>query len=180
VIPAQHFISSNIELQDTKGLYLTYLEKNQMRTIGTFLGIVLLAALVLTIGSGLLVLMAYGLGWVINHVVDLNIFQATMLSLAGIFIFIILADRVIHAFTSLAPVDIEDDNGFDDEDESDELDEFEIVEDEEVLDKLYTGIPRWRRPNKSLDFSNTKPDSRCPCGSGRKYKNCHGSKHQTL
>jgi hypothetical protein len=155
------------------------MEKNQMRTIGTFLGIVFLATLVLTVGSGLLVLMAYGLGWVINHVMGLDIFQATMLSLAGIFIFIILADRVIHVFTSLAPVDFEDNDEFDDE-ESDELDDYEIVEDEEVFDKLYAGIPRWRRPSKNLDFSNTKPDDRCPCGSGRKHKNCHGSKHKTI
>ena len=153
-----------------------------MRTIGTILGIVLLAALVLTIGGGLLLLMAYGLGWVINHVMDLDIFQATMLSLEGIFIFITLADKVIHVFTtSLAPVDFEDDDEDEDEDEDfDELDDYEIVEDEDVLDKLYAGIPRWRRPSKKLDFSNTKPDDRCPCGSGRKYKNCHGSKHKTI
>lgn len=150
-----------------------------MRTIGTFLGIVLLSVIVLSIGSGLLVLIAYGLGWVINQVMDLEIFQATVLSLAGIFIFIILADRVVHAFTPLAPVDFEDDNEFDDE-EFDELDNYEIMEDEEVLDKLYAGIPRWRRPSKNLDFSNTKPDDRCPCESGRKYKNCHGSKHKTV
>lgn len=150
-----------------------------MRTIGTFLGIVLLVSLVLALGSGLLVLMAYGLGWIINHVMGLDIFQATMLSLAGIFIFIFLADRVIHAFTALAPVDFKDDDEFDDE-EFDEPDDYEIVEDEEVLDKLYAGIPRWRRPSKNLDFSNSKPDDRCPCGSGRKYKNCHGSKHKTI
>ena len=35
-------------------------------------------------------------------------------------------------------------------------------------------VPRWRQPLKNPDFSNTKPDDRCPCGSGRKYKNCHG------
>lgn len=150
-----------------------------MRTIGTLLGIVLLSVIVLSIGSGLLVLIAYGLGWVINQVMDLEIFQATVLSLAGIFIFIILADRVVHAFTPLAPVDFEDDNEFDDE-EFDELDNYEIMEDEEVIDKLYAGIPRWRRPSKNLDFSNTKPDDRCPCKSGRKYKNCHGSKHKTV
>lgn len=150
-----------------------------MRTIGAFLGIVLLAILVLTIGGGLLVLMAYGLGWVINHVMGLEIFQATALGLAGIFIFIILADRVVHAFTSLAPGDVEDDDEFEDE-EFDEMNDYGIVEDEEALDKLYAGIPRWRRPSKNLDFSNAKPDARCPCGSGRKYKNCHGSKHKAL
>jgi len=149
-----------------------------MRTIGTFLGIVLLAALVLTIGGGLLVLMAYGVGWVINQVMHLEPFQATALSLAGIFVIIILADRIIHAFSSKAPASFEDDDEFDDV--FDEMDDYEIEEDEEALNKLYPGIPRWRRPSKNLDFSNAKPDDRCPCGSGRKYKNCHGSKKKTL
>ena len=68
----------------------------------------------LTTGSGLLVLMAYGVGWVINHVMGLESFQETMLSLAGIFVFIILADRVIHALTPLAPLNFE---GFEDNEE---------------------------------------------------------------
>ncbi len=34
-------------------------------------------------------------------------------------------------------------------------------------------LPR-RRGSRRLDFSTTQPDDRCPCGSGRKYKNCHG------
>jgi len=145
-----------------------------MRTIGTFLVIILLATLILTIGSGILVMMAFGVGWVINHVMDLESFQATALSLAGIFVFVTLADRVIHTLTPLAPLDFEDD------DEFDELDDYEIVEDEEALDKLYAGIPNWRRPNKKLDFSNTKLNDRCPCGSGRKYKNCHGAKQKKI
>jgi hypothetical protein len=143
-----------------------------MRTIGTFLGFILLATLVLTIGSGLLVLMAYGVGWVINHVMGLGSFQATTLSLAGIFVFIILTDRVIHALTPLAPLN------FEDNEEDNEIDDYDVSEDEEALNKLYAGIPRWRRPSKNLDFSEAKPDDRCPCGSGRKYKNCHGAKQK--
>jgi hypothetical protein len=143
-----------------------------MRTIGTFLGFILLATLVLTIGSGLLVLMAYGVGWVINHVMGLGSFQATTLRLAGLFVFIILTDRVIHALTPLAPLN------FEDNEEDNEIDDYDVSEDEEALNKLYAGIPRWRRPSKNLDFSEAKPDDRCPCGSGRKYKNCHGAKQK--
>jgi len=152
-----------------------------MRTIASLLGIVLLTALVLTIGGGLLVLMAYGAGWVINHILGLESFQVTALSLAGILIFIILADRIIQALMPLAPVNLEnfeDDDEY--EDENNEIGDYDIVEDEEVFNKLYAGIPRWRRPNKNLDFSNTQPDDRCPCGSGRKYKNCHGAKQRKI
>jgi uncharacterized protein YecA (UPF0149 family) len=65
-------------------------------------------------------------------------------------------------------------------DDDDEMDDDDIVKNEDALNKLYAGIPRWRRPNKNLDFSNVKPDDLCPCGSGRKYKNCHGVKQKNI
>ncbi|MCJ7435829.1 MAG: SEC-C domain-containing protein [Anaerolineales bacterium] len=158
-----------------------------MKIIGTFLGIVLGAVLVLAIGGGALVLLAYGVGWVINLVMGLDSFQVTALSLGGIFVFIILAERVLNALMPLAPGDFDDDEEFDDEydgefdDEyDDEMDGDEIAENIEAINKLYAGIPRWRRPTKNLDFSKAKPDGRCPCGSGRKYKNCHGTKQTKI
>jgi hypothetical protein len=154
-----------------------------MKTIGTFLGIVFGAVLVLAIGGGALALLAYGVGWVINLVMDLESFQATALSLAGIYVFIILAERVINVLTPLAPGDFDDDDEFEDEFDGEYDEEFEdddSAENMEALNKLYAGIPRWRRPTKNLDFSKAKPDDRCPCGSGRKYKNCHGSKQTKI
>jgi uncharacterized protein YecA (UPF0149 family) len=61
--------------------------------------------------------------------------------------------------------------------DDDDVDE-EDYEDEDVDEEpvIYPSIPRWRQPLKTPDFSNTRPDDRCPCGSGRKYKNCHGAK----
>jgi hypothetical protein len=150
-----------------------------MKTIVTFLGIVLGAVLVLAIGGGALALLAYGIGWVINLVMGLESFQATALGLAGIYVFIILAERVINALTPLAPGDFDDDDEFDGE-YDEEFEDDDIAEDMEELNKLYAGIPRWRRPTKNLDFSKAKPDDRCPCGSGRKYKNCHGSKQTKI
>ena len=146
-----------------------------MKVIASFLGIILVAILVLALGGGLLVLLAYGIGWVVNLLMGLEPFQATVLGLAGIFVFIILADRVFNFLTPLSPPvnDLEFDGDEDDEDESDD---YDIFEDEEELEKLYPGIPRWRRPIKNLDFSKVNANDRCPCGSGRKYKNCHGAK----
>ena len=147
-----------------------------MEIIGTFLGVVLLGMIVLALGGGLLVLLAYGVGWLVNLLMGLEPFQATALTLAGIFVFIILVDRFINSRSPTSSYDLEDDE-YDDEDDDeydDEIDDYEIIE-EEVLDKIYAGVPRWRRPSKNLDFSKAKPDDRCPCGSGRKYKNCHGA-----
>lgn len=152
-----------------------------MKTIGIFLGIIVGAILVLAIGGGLLTLLAFGVGWTINHIMGMESFQATALSMAGIVVFLIFADRIFHLLTWLASSDTEEEDDDDDDDDyDDEYDEFDDDDDEirqdseEMLNKLYAGIPRWRRPSKTLDFSNTKPDDRCPCGSGRKYKNCHG------
>jgi len=149
-----------------------------MKGILTFPGIILSATLVLAIGGGLLVLLAYGIGLVVNLLMDMEPFQATALGLAGIYIFMILVDRVIHAFTPLSPPmnDFEFDDDDDEYEDEDESDDFDVLENEEELDKLYAGIPRWRRPARNLDFSNIHANDRCPCGSGRKYKNCHGAK----
>jgi len=157
-----------------------------MKTILTFLGIILAAIVVLALGGGLLVLVAYGMGWVVNLLIKVEPFQATALGLAGMFVFIVFVDRGIHALRPLSPLDYDDDeyDDYDDDDgdyyDDDDEDDYddEIIEDEEALDKLYAGIPRWRRPTKNLDFSNVEPNDRCPCGCGRKYKNCHGSKQK--
>ncbi len=145
----------------------------------------LLGLLVLVvIGGGLFLLMAYGLGWAVNHLMGFDPFQATTLALAAIFVFFMFLERIVRALNLLAdrrpfPMDYDDEEDDDYEDEED-AEDYEIVEDEEMLDKLYAGIPRWRRPSKNLDFSNVKPDDRCPCGSGRKYKNCHGIKQKKI
>jgi hypothetical protein len=125
--------------------------------------------LVLAVGGGLLVLMAYGVGWVLNHIMHLDPFQTTVLSLAGICVFGILATRIWEVVAN--PPHLPSNNEYDDEFE-DEFDE----EDEDEEPTSYPGVPRWRQPLKTPDFSNIKPDDRCPCGSGRKFKNCHGSK----
>ena len=127
----------------------------------------------LAVGGGLLVLMAYGVGWVVNQVMHLEPFQATVLALAGIVAFGILAARIWEAIIS-APSMLRG------EDEDEELEEYDESDEEDGEEPpviiVNPRLPRWRQPLKTPDFSNAKPDDRCPCGSGRKYKNCHGAK----
>ena len=118
----------------------------------------------LAIGGGLLVLLAFGVGRLLNFVMHFDPFQVTLISLAGILIFGVLAERIWAAITDFPPLS----NNYED-------DEYEDDEDDEE-GAIFPGIPRWRQPLKKIDFSNIKPDDRCPCGSGRKYKNCHGAK----
>jgi len=138
-----------------------------MKMIVTILGFLLLIVVLLALGGGLLFLLAYGVGWVVNLVAHFEPFQITIISLVSICAFGFLAANIWTAVTS-STRNMEDDDEYDDEYEDDEED------DEPPL--IYPGIPRWRQPIKSPDFSKARPDDRCPCGSGRKYKNCHGVK----
>lgn len=131
--------------------------------------------LALAIGGGLLVSLAYGVGWILNHVVHFDPFQITAITLAGMLVFGILAERIWQVLISVSPLSSDLDEEEDEFDfDEDDFDEKFFEEDNEPV--IYPGIPRWRQPLKTPDFSNVKPDDRCPCGSGRKYKNCHGRK----
>lgn len=147
--------------------------KTIMSTILVALLFILGIFLVLAIGGGLLVLLAYGVGWLLNRILHFDPFQVTVISLAGILVFGILAERIWQAIISAPPLSPDLDE---EEDELDLEDDFFDVHEDDDAAVIYPGIPRWRQPRKSLDFSNVKPDDRCPCGSGRKYKNCHGKK----
>lgn len=139
-----------------------------MKITGTLIVTALVIAVLLAIGGGLLALLAFGVGWVINLVMHLEPFQATVIGLAGMYVFGVLAKHIWDYIWSTA-------RSMDEFEEYDEDDEDEEEDDDDEL-PFYPGVPRWRQPLKSVDFSDTKPDDRCPCGSGRKYKNCHGVK----
>ena len=143
-----------------------------LRIIGTVLLFVLIVLLPLTLGGAALLLLAYGLGLLVSWVTHFEPFQATILALAAITATGILAERIFKVITS-SPLPFESQLDEDEDDEDEEEDEDD--RDEELF--INPGIPRWRQPLKQTNFTDVDPDSRCPCGSGRKYKNCHGSRH---
>jgi hypothetical protein len=146
-----------------------------MKLIGTAILILLVVLLALAIGGAVFALLAYGVGMLVTRFTGLDVLPATVISMAGMVLFGILVERVFNSVLSM-PRDLAGSGEFED----DEEDEFDFDEEPELSEKemedLFPGIPRWRRPSKPLDFSNVQPDDRCPCGSGRKYKNCHGRK----
>ncbi len=140
------------------------------RAIVVVTGLILVALVVTAIGGSVLVLLAYGAGLLVNLVLHLEPFQVTALTLAGMIVTGILVARLLslllpEPFPTVGP-DYDDD-----EDEDDDYDD----EDDGDAAERRPGAPRWQEPPEPLDFSRVKPDDRCPCGSGRKYKNCHGS-----
>lgn len=147
-----------------------------MKTIGIAILVLMSALLVLAIGGGLFALLSYGVGIVLTRFTGLDPLPATVISMAGMFLFGILVERTFNSFISI-PKNLSENDEFDEYDDEDYFDFDEDLDiSEKELDAVFAGIPRWRRPLKTLDFSNVKPDDRCPCGSGRKFKNCHGKK----
>jgi hypothetical protein len=137
----------------------------------------LLAAL-----SGLVVWAASGMGWVlINWLhVPFTPFEATLLSLITFVAVAWSAWRVLVNVISFPlgtnPTEDEDE----DEDWDEEEDDYEEEQEQEETQPI-PSIPKWRQPIRraSDGLPVVDPDDRCPCGSGRKYKNCHGRKSRT-
>ena len=134
---------------------------------------ILIIIVLLTVGGGLVAIIAYGLGWLIHLLTKFDLFQSTLLGLAGMFVFGILAERLFSTMMTIARDDLEEE--FDEDEFNDEYDD-EDFEDDEELPVAYPGVPRWRQPLKQVDFSKARPNDPCPCGSGRKFKECHGVK----
>jgi hypothetical protein len=153
-----------------------------LKIIGGVLLFGVIMLVLLGLGSAILLSLAYGLGLLVSLVAHFEPFQSTVLALAAIFATAILAERIwagTFSGTTYRP-SIGSDDYEEDEDEEDEEDEDDEDDEEfdQAVEELFVnrGIPRWRQPLKQTDFSDVKPDARCPCGSGRKYKNCHGAK----
>ncbi len=145
-----------------------------MKTFFVAVALALGAVVLAAVGGGLLVLLAYAVGRVVNLALHVQPFEATLLSLIGICAAGVAVVRLALAFVVPALSPAFDDEDWGDLDENEDADAAEAEETAEL--DYYPGIPRWRQPLRRLDFSQTKPDDRCPCGSGRKFKNCHGRK----
>jgi hypothetical protein len=140
--------------------------------------------IVVGLGSVLLVLWAYGAGQVMVRVLPpgtFTSFEATLLNQVGVLIVGLIVARAVSSATTNPlsskavrhekPAKIE---------LSGEEEEWDGDEDTENDADEFAGIPRWRRPLKNPDFSDVKPNDPCPCGSGRKFQNCHGYKRTAL
>jgi hypothetical protein len=142
-------------------------------TLLIIFGIIILVGL----GSVFLVLWAYGAGQVMLRILPsgtFSPFEATLLNQVGVLIVGMMVLRIVSAATSspLASKVLRKNDEI-----GQDLDEGEVVENE--ADE-FAGIPRWRRPLKKIDFTDVKPNDPCPCGSGRKFQNCHGYKRSEV
>jgi hypothetical protein len=143
--------------------------------------IIAVALFLLAVISGLVVWAASGMGWVLINWLHLPFtsFEATLLSLITFVAVAWSAWRLVVNLVTLplGPSRPEDkDEDADEEDWDEDEDDYEEEEPEEA--QPIPSIPKWRQPIRraSDGLPIVDPDDRCPCGSGRKYKNCHGRK----
>jgi len=133
--------------------------------------------IVVGLGSVLLVLWAYGAGQVMLRVLPAGTFspfEATLLNQVGVLIVGLMVLRVVSTATT-KPIPSKSLRKEDKIDERWGEDDADGVDTENEAEE-FAGIPRWRRPLKKIDFTDVKPNDPCPCGSGRKFQNCHGYK----
>src|SRR6266511_1898985 len=106
-----------------------------MKNIGLAILIFVIALLILAIGGGLFTLLAYGVGSVITRFTSLDPLPATVISMAGMFLFGILAERIFNSLLSL-PKNLSeiDEDEFDDYEDEDE-DYFDVDEEPDLSDR---------------------------------------------
>ncbi len=143
-----------------------------MKLLLTIAGIVAAVLLGATAGAVVLVSGATGLGVLLVRFLPLSIFEASLLTLISLLALFYAVWRVAAAFVS-SPLSLPLDD-----DEDDEWDEEadEENDDDEPLDErdFVPSIPRWRQPIKRAEYGKVGRNDPCPCGSGKKYKYCHG------
>ena len=148
-----------------------------VKTLLGVLGLALALVFVVAAGAVVVVLSATGLGILLARFLPLSVFEASLLTLISLLAFLYAAWRVVAAFVSTStdsPFDADDDDEWGEEDEFD--DDEGRSDDDAPLDKqaFIPSIPRWRQPIKRAEYDKAGRNDPCPCGSGKKYKNCHG------
>ena len=146
-----------------------------MRIICAVLLAVLLVIIVIALVGGLTVLLSYGVGWILIQFLPFSPFEATILGLAGMTAGVMLISNLSGVFNDFSPLSDNDDDDWDDDDWDDDDEDWDD-EEEDVASDNQPGVPRWRQSSRPIPIPKVAPNELCPCGSGKKYKNCHGRK----
>jgi len=148
-----------------------------MKSILVIVAIVAAVLLVVAVSAAVMVLIASGLGALLARFLPFPAFEATLLSLIATIGVVVLVGQIVATILRVPPIlsPVSDDEDEEDDDWEDDEDEWEDGE-EDILDApdVIPSIPRWRQPIKRTMFDNVGRNDPCPCGSGKKYKNCHG------
>ncbi len=137
-----------------------------MKTIITILLVGILILLAAAVAIFLFSLGFAGIGWLLSQILPLSPFEAGIIAvLSGLGLIYIISQIV----TARPTYEYEDE--WEDEDWEEDWDEWED-EDEEYEKPI--PFPKWRPQREEVPVVGRNDP--CPCGSGKKYKYCHGKK----
>ena len=140
-----------------------------MRIVFTTLLLAILILLAVAVAILLLSLGFVGMGWLLSRILPLSLFEASVIAiLSGLGLAYVIGQIVSIPTGPTYDEDWEDEEDWDEEDWDEEWED----EYEEPI-----SFPQWRRRGeKSTDVPLVGRNDPCPCGSGKKYKYCHGRK----
>ena len=131
-----------------------------MKAILVTIGLAVVVLLAIAVGAALMVLMATGLGLLLSRFLPLSTYEASFLSLIATITLLAAVWQFLRAPAITVPVEEEED--------------WEDEEDETPPQPAFIpSIPRWRQPLRRTEYESVGRNDPCPCGSGKKYKNCH-------
>jgi len=147
-------------------------------TVALVLAVLLAAALLI-----FLVTLAFlGLGTLFSHFFELTLFEATMLTLLGTVALMLLVHLIRTLFFSATDEgceewdeDEEEEGDWYDEDwDEDDWEEDWDEEDQSTGISFLRGLSTRRTEQEEDIFAGVGRNDPCPCGSGKKFKYCHG------
>jgi len=156
-----------------------------MKRILLALAVVAGALLVVAVGALILALAATGVGALLASFLPFSAFEAALLALIAVIGVALVAGQIVGAILRIPPLPITADE--DEDDDEDLIDDWESGEweddlddrgedEEDIIDPANFLPPtlRQQQPIRRTEFEKVGRNDPCPCGSGRKYKNCHG------
>ena len=149
-------------------------------TIAAAVGVLL----ALAAGAFVVVLLAAGVGALLARLLPFSMFESTLLSLIALIgVVAVIWRAVTSILRTPSPGSAEDDeededliDEWEDEDDDWEDEDYDSEDDEEFSDPPDLRPPHrgWPLPIKRTAFEGVGRNEPCPCGSGKRYKNCHG------
>ena len=158
------------------GLTIAYISQRKLA-----MGVIETGLLVLVM-TPLTSLCLAGLAWGLNHLAPLDFWQATLLVTAVGLGVIYLFTQQVGDVMSLSRRDEEEsdeeEEWDEEEDEYGDWDEGDWGEEDEDDGAFLSPRPSGRQPQDrpESEIPVVGPNEPCPCGSGKKYKYCHGRK----
>ena len=149
-----------------------------LRTI--LLTIVLALAVIVAVGLliSLVTLAFLGLGTLFSHFFELTLFEATTVTLLGAVALMLLVHLIRMLFFPARGEEYEDwEEDWEEEEEEDDEDWYDEDWDDEDQDAGISFLSRFsdRELEQEEDiFAGVGRNDPCPCGSGKKFKYCHG------